>query len=80
MARPVLVILMTMLLGVGVKPIIADLDLAFIEDVRGHPGNELKIIYRLQLGRLPAPSEKRPLPPPVRGQSVPGQASLTVRG
>ena len=42
-------------LGVGVEPVIADHDLALVGDVGSDPGNELQIIHRLQLSRLPAP-------------------------
>ena len=44
-----------MKLGVGVEPVIADHDLALVGDVGSDPGNELQIIHRLQLSRLPAP-------------------------
>jgi hypothetical protein len=36
--------------GIGVKAIIADHDLALVGSVRGHPGNELQIIHRLLFG------------------------------
>jgi hypothetical protein len=42
-------------LGVGVEPVIADHGLALVGDVGSDPGNELQIIHRLQLSRLPAP-------------------------
>ena len=42
-------------MGVGVQPVIPDHHLALVGDVRGHPGDKLQIIHRLQLGGLPAP-------------------------
>jgi len=38
--------------GVGVEAVITDSDLAFVGDMRGHPGDELQIIHRLLLGAV----------------------------
>ena len=35
--------------GVGVEAAIAHHDLALVGDVRGHPGDELQIVHRLQI-------------------------------
>jgi hypothetical protein len=42
--------------GVGVQPIIADHDLAFIRDMGGRPGDELQIIHPFLLRAAPTPA------------------------
>jgi len=35
--------------GIGIEAVIADHNLSFVRNVRGHPGNKLQIIHRLCL-------------------------------
>jgi hypothetical protein len=37
--------------GVGIEPVVTDHDLALFGDVRGHPGEKLQVVRRLQRGR-----------------------------
>jgi len=47
-------------MGVRVEPVVTDHDLAFVGNMRGHPGDKLQIIHRLRRGPLLArPVKKR---------------------